>query len=472
MNRDQALAITKEIIGMVGLGMVQQNPDLSHVSVKPQLNDLFVFPEADALQPGGYVVFKGTGFGDTAGRVYMHYESGSGELYESRYTHDIELQPVNDSWAASWHDTAVVVRVPDDLPGVMLGGTREAQLALVKPDGGQVQLTVMLHASSAPVITAVTSSSGKIGCCCPIGTETWSMLPGSHSYVYWPAPGRLDTPHCGLDKKPWLQPGSDILITGKRFGEMQNGQLPGTLALEFSDESRPAGVTVKLEVTKWTATAIEAKVISSPIKGYFATHPAWINLHVGADYANAEPVAFGPEMTSKWVSGYKWLKLDWDKFGKKIETDNGEAMLVTHIPDCKVFGQGEKGYDEFFGDLAHAFPDDARVTWFRFEQIDPTHPVNEWDVFGLGVEDLASVILDPASLIQIGAELLVRAITLTGEGGYHAYPFFFGNEGMLMGPEHSFSIRWETSCKIGDGKPIVYTVSFLIEGPPSALSKY
>lgn len=473
LQKNKALAISEEFLASAAPGLGQAKPDMNAVSAKPQVTDLLVFPEAEALQPGGYVVIKGTGFGDEAGRVFMRYESGSGELTESRLSHDVELEPVNDSWAAAWHDTVIVVRVPDDLPGQMLGGARNAELALVKPNGAQIKLSVLLHASSAPVIASVTSSGGEIGCCCPIGTETWSRLPESHNYVFWPAPGRLDTPHCGLDKKPWLQPGSKIVIAGKRFGEILNGKLPGTLALEFPDESRPAGISVKLDVTKWSSTSIEARVVSSPIKGYFATHPAWINLHVGDDYANAEPVAFGPEMSYKWVSGNKWLKLDWDSLGEKIETPNGKAMLVTHVPDCGTFDDdGEKGYDQFFDDTAHAYPDDAQVTWFRFEQIDPTHPVDEWDVFGIGVDDLASVILDPSSLIRLGAELLIKAFTLAGEGGYHAYPFFFGNQGVLMGPENSFSIRWETSCEIGDGKPIVYTTSFLLEGPPAALAKY
>jgi hypothetical protein len=471
LQQRAALSKRNQIVQVLGDQLQLSPPENQNIGLKPQVTDLYYFPQSEALQPGTYVLIEGRGFGDTPGRVYLRYHSGSGELAESRTAHDVSLDPLNADWAAAWHDGVVIVRVPDQLPGQMMGGMRDAVLVLVKPDGPSVKLKIALQASSAPVVAMVTSDSGEIQCCCPIGTEYWSQLPQSHDYVYWPRPGRLDAP-CGLDRQIWFEPGSKIVIHGKRFGTPVNGTAPGSITLQFHTESEPKDVAVQFDITSWSDDLIEAKVVSTPIRGFFATRPAWMILRSGDQTANAVEVAFGPAMASKWVSGRRWFKLDHDERGAVTETPNRKAMIVSHQPECSVWGdEGEEGNDRFFDVNTHPFPNDIRVTWFHFDQLDPSHPVDDWDVFGIDAEDLLSIFTDPTGPLRFAGKLAVVAFTLNNEGGYHAVPRL-GPDDHFMGPGQSMGIWWKSSCEIGGGKPVLYTTSFLIEGPPEVLAKY
>ena len=432
----------------------------------PRIVTLFYFPQAEALQPDMYVIIQGSGFGTEPGRAYLSYSSGSGELAEGKRQHNIEFEPLHGSWSDGWADTVVVVRVPSVLPGEKMGGTRDAVVSVVRSNGAMAQVAVLLEGGSFPIITSATTNRGTIGCCCPVGTEIWSQLPGSHDYVYWPRP----TPYyswttpCGLDKKPWLEPGGTAVIHGKRFGKRTDG----TIELSLGSEPIPGLPRVGLEVDSWTDTEIHLRVENVPISGYFALRPAWIDLQTSLGRAKLEPVAFGPEMDSKWVSGYRWLEKKVQKEAQR--TDDDTAMIVVHVPKCDwALGSKEQtnqeGFDDFFAEPDAPYPEDVRITWVRFKHIDPTNPVSDWDVLGPEVLGLIDVIFDPASLVIFGLKTFFKAIFLANEGGYHAYP--------PSSPKNkTYGVRWASSCAIGDGKPIVYFSSFLIEGPPKAVAKY
>jgi hypothetical protein len=450
--------------------------DGSRLYAPPQIASVTYLPLKKALQPDMYVVVQGSGFGAEHGRAYLEYSSGTGELMEGRTRHHAELQPPHGSWAGAWSGTLVVMQVPHVLPGFQLAGTREAVLLLVRANGATAKADVLLQGGSFPVVTSVKSSRGTIGCCCPVDTESWSRMPNSHDYVYAPSGQRLDQP-CGVEKRPWLVPGGTVVIDGERFGSA------GTLRVDFGNMAKSGLPQVRFEDVDWTDTRIRATVVVEPaITGYFALRPAFIDVRTPLGAADYVPVAFGPEMGAKWVSGLRWLNRK--ARAEAQATPNGQLLLVTHVPKCTLADamkaeKNEKGKDYFFAEPDFTPPDerlptDVRLTWFHFVQIDPGDPTDPWSVFGPQIWDLAGVILDPASLPLYAVKTLVRGLLLMNEGGYHAYPFAPpGYEGLGSWEKDRFiGIGWETSCAIAEGKPIAYATSFLIQGPPEALAKY
>jgi hypothetical protein len=270
-----------------------------------------------------------------------------------------------------------------------------------------------------------------------------------------------------------------LVIHGRRFGSK-----PGSLKLRVGEKPVPGLPEVRLFVPEggWSDTKIRARVEDVSIQGYFQMRPAWIDLQTSYGRANPRPVAFGPEMGAKWVSGRRWLEKDLRNSQTDVfETSDRSAMIVTHVPRCGTLGSKEErnaeGKDFFFQEPDAPYPQDVRFDWVRFDQIDPADPSSAWDLFGPQIWDLIDAVFDPASLMTLAAKTVVKAIVLGGEGGYHAYPPHaprnpLDTEYGPTGKQEDFYIRWETSCAVNDGKPIVYFISFLIEGPPEALARY
>jgi len=452
-------------------------PDLSRVYLPPQVESLSYIPVAEALEPDMYVLIRGTGFGPAPGRVYLSYYVGTGELYEGRTQHHVELLPLSDDWSRAWSDHQVAVRVPSTLPGgADMGGEREATLLLVRSNGAQVPMQVTFRGGTQPVVTAVNSDRATIGCCCPVGTEVWSRLPGSHDFVYWPRPVAQyawQSP-CGLEQWDWVGPGSRIVVHGKRFGNPPAGQRqPQGAGLELQIPGDTGGVpgTLRVIVETWTDTRIVAHIESVAIRGYYQVRPAWLDLRTPTGRANLRPLAFDPEMASKWVSGYNWIERRVRDQDEAQESPARDAMFVKHVPNCQMMWgdkamRNEKGPDYFFTDTP--YPDDVRITWVRFQHINPGDPSDAWRVFGSSIWELAGAIVDPSSLITFGIKTFITGLLLQGEGGYHAYP----PHPPQSDRSERFYVQWETSCAVGGGKPIIYLIAFLIEGPPEALARY
>lgn len=469
----QDKAIAEQLGGIVikKEELLAKRPQAAGVYLPPSIESVFYLPQKEALEPDVYVVIRGSGFGVEPGRVTLAYQTGSGELQEGKTTRQADLEPLHGSWQQAWRDHQIVVRVPSYLPGGEdMGGTIDARLLVVRANGAVAEQVVPLQGGTFPVITAVNTDRGRIGCCCPVDTEIWSQLPGSHDYVYWPQPAPYyswQTP-CGLDQTDWLVPGGTMVIHGRRFGSS-----PGRIDLRVGDETIPGLPKVRLFVRDgdWSDTRIRVQVENVPIQGYFAMRPAWIDLQTAYGRANPHRVAFGPEMRAKWVSGRHWLEKDIRESKEVTETSDRTAMIVAHVPKCDTMMPGskedrnEKGTDYFFEEPDAPYPGDVRITWVRFAQIDPADPSDEWSLFGPEIWELANLIFDPAGLTTFGLKTLVKGIVLSGEGGYHAYPPHSPGQ-------RPFFIRWETSCPVNNGKPIVYFISFLIEGPPEALARY
>lgn len=468
--------------------LLAKKPQVAGIYLPPSIESVFYLPQKEALEPDVYVVIRGSGFGAEPGRVMLAYETGSGELGASRTDRQAELEPLHGSWAQAWLDHQIVVRVPSYLPGGEdMGGTIDARLLVVRGNGAVAERVVPLQGGTFPVITAVNTDRGRIGCCCPADTEIWSQLPGSHDYVYWPKPVAYwaGEPPCGLDQKDWLVPGGSAVIHGKRFGST-----PGRIDLRVGEDPVPGLPKVRLFVREgdWSDTRIRVHVENVPIQGYFEMRPARIELQTAYGRANPRPVAFGPKMTGKWYSGKRWLEKKVRDSEEVTETSDRKAMIVVHSPQCGNWSLGSKeqrnaeGTDYFFEEPEAPYPDDVRFTWVRFDQIDPADPSDQWSVFGPELWELAGALFDPASLMTFGFKTFVKGIVLSGEGGYHAYPPYpprnprehepYTDTGANPESTPRFFIRWETSCAVSDGKPIVYMVSFFIEGPPEALARY
>lgn len=463
-------------------GLQTGKPEVSGIYVPPKIESVIYLPQKEALEPDIYVVIRGSGFGVEPGVVKLAYQTGSGELQEGKTDRQVDLLPLNGSWERAWLDHQIAVRVPSYIPGgEHMGGTISARLLVIRKNGAVAERTVALQGGTFPVITAVKSDRGQIGCCCPADTEIWSALHGTHDYVYWPQPTATyswQTP-CGLEKKDWLVPGGTLVIHGRRFGST-----PGRLSLRVGDKPIPGFSGVRLLVPHggWSDTQIRVQVENVPITGYFQVRPAWIELETAYGRANPRPVAFGPEMDAKWVSGRRWLEAGMrNDYKSVVETPDRSAMMVTHAPVCgwQKLGkeENEKGVDYFFEEPDAPYPQDVRITWVRFEQIDPADPSNEWSLFGPEIWDLVNVVFDPSSLVTFGLKTLVKGIALSGEGGYHAYPPHPPrNPKDPRTPEDKrkepFFVKWETSCAINDGKPVVYFMAFMIEGPPAVLARY
>ncbi len=445
--------------------------DPSKVYIPPVIKSITYFPLASAIQPDMALVIAGSEFGNEPGRVKLHYMSGSGELKESLTTHDVDLIPLPGA-AKWWTDIYLLVKVPSVLPGQMMGGERSAVITVTRPNGATAKIDVPLQAGSFPVVASV-ETKRTIGCCCPVGTEYWSAWPNSHTYLYWPDPARrpLHTPPCDSKHRPWVEPEGKFVLRGQRFGDQQ-------ASVGFEVDSAPELPPIQLKALHWTDTMIELEVPTMPIGGYFALRSARITITTERGRSNPYSVAFGPEMHSKRVSGRRWFdKNNQPETTQIVETPSRDTMLVVHKPKCDDFvahmsGQkNDEGVDVFFIAPGGPFPSDVRITMFQFQQIDPADPSNAWSVFGPDVMQLFDVLFDPASLVEFGAKMLVKAVLFGSEGGYHAYP--------LVYPGHStwdtnkrIAIAWKTNCPFSNGKPITYTTSFLIEGPAEALAKY
>jgi len=447
------------------------------IYLQPRIDKLIYVPVTDELQPGSYVIIRGQGFGQQGGRVILAYKTGSGELGKAKTLRQAELLPLHGSWQQAWLPHQVAARVPVNLPGgADLGGNINARLILVRANGATAEKTVALVPGTFPVVNAVKTDHGMTHCCCPVGTETWSQLPESHDFVYWRAPMAYyegQTP-CWLRKREWLVPGGTAVIHGERFGpgkpEVRVWLGEGNIA-----SLRRIGATV----TDWTPSTITIRMPGMAIKSYYQTRAAKLQVRTGRGDSNVRPMAFGPEMTSRWVSGRYWLEKSLHDNDEIVETKNRKAMIVAHVPTCGKLGSkeqnNEKGYDRFFEEPDAPFPDDVWITWVRFQQIDPADPADQWSFFADDVWEFVNLMGDPAGLIEFGLKNVVKGIVLSGEGGYHAYPPLPPPDPQA-GPGEStskgFHVRWETSCPVNDGKPIVYFISFLIEGSPEAVARY
>jgi hypothetical protein len=389
--------------------LLTKQPQVSGMYLPPRIESVFYLPQKEALEPDIYVVIRGSGFGPEPGRVILAYETGSGELQETKTQRSVELLPLHGSWQQAWLDHQVVAQVPSYIPGgEHMGGTIDARLLVVRANGAVVESPVLLQGGTFPVITAVNTDRGKIGCCCPTDTEIWSQLPGAHDYVYWPEPVPYyswQTP-CGLEQKDWLVPGGTAVIHGRRFGST-----PGRIQLRVGGNGVPGLPGVQLFVPEggWSDTKIQVQVENVPIPGYFALRPASIELVTAYGRANPRPVAFGPEMSAKWVSGRRWLEKGIRESAEVTETPDRTAMMVNHVPRCTMMpgskeDRNEKGADYFFQEPDAPYPQDVRITWVRFEQIDPADPSNAWSLFGPEIWELVGCHFRPGGPDDIRIE--------------------------------------------------------------------
>ncbi|MBN2291799.1 MAG: hypothetical protein JXM70_05200, partial [Pirellulales bacterium] len=435
----------------------------------PQITAFWVVPHNDLVEPNSAILIGGLNFTNQPkrnqpGKVHLSYSDPPPELSRQVKTYNVEMLPLKETWPDSWTETLIFVRVPNTLPGERFYTDRPGKVVITFADGVSIARHVTVSGGN-PVITSVTTSSGDVqGCCQTVIREEWKRLQGTTSYVLWPVevqqPEATDTVY-GRDRH-WVQPGDTVTIIGRFFGDT-----PGKAHLTLST-GIGARMTVQLATVKpedWSDTKITLRAEDFPISGYVEMQKATLVLQTASGRELAyNQFAFGPDYEVKRVSGIQWLEKSQKQYAQV--TPNGTAMLVTHKPDCGGRSDsGEKGWDRFFADVP--FPTDVKVVRFDFQQIDPENPYGDFDFFCDMMGDLADELLDygPAGLITYGVKKGLEAIGLAGEGGYHACVAAEPGGMTWVGGNKIITVHWETSCELAEGKPVMYSTSFVVKAP-------